>query len=66
MDMQHVQRMALMGKTEEMSTALTVALEVLLSILPIDLFIEQETLTTSLILSIINCWQKTLYDHKAV
>lgn len=46
-ELEHVQRMALLGITGVMKSTPTKALEVMLSVLPIDLFIEREELTAS-------------------
>lgn len=64
-DLQHVQRMVLLGVTGAMSTTATAALEVLLSITPIDLYIEQEAIITSLRIKAANCWSQLSVGHTA-
>lgn len=46
--LEHVQRMVLMGITGVMKSTPTRSIETLLSILPIDLYIEQEAMATTI------------------
>lgn len=66
MDLEHVQRMVLMGITGVMKSTPTKALEVLMSILPVDLFTEQEAMVTAIRLKNANCWKDSTNGHSTI
>ncbi len=63
---EHVQRMVLLGVTGVMNSTPTRALETLLSILPIELFIEQEAVVTATRLKNVGCWKETAHGHATI
>lgn len=58
--------MALVGITGVMNSTPTKALETLLSISPIDLYIEQEATITAIRLRNVQCWYDSAYGHAAI
>lgn len=65
-DLEHVQRMILMGITGTMKSTPTKALEVLINILPVDMFGEQEATITAIRLKNANCWKDSTHGHATI
>ena len=65
-DLEHVQRMVLLGITGVMKSTPTKALEVLTDILPVDLFGEQEAMVTAIRLKNVNCWKESTHGHATI
>ena len=65
-DLEHVQRMVLLGITGVMKSTPTKALEVLTNILPVNLFGEQEAMVTAVRLRNVNCWNESNSGHASI
>lgn len=66
LSVEHVQRMAMLGITGVMKSTPTKSLETILSILPIDLYVEQEAMATAIRLKNANCWKDSIFGHAAI